>query len=104
MNPYLSIWFTSLSVAGMGLAAWLGNYCFKRLAVPYGAEGLAPPSGMFRTLFRTLIALWIYLIGAMLASLIWRIWPEITILPTVVMIGLGALGLATAVYYLIRGF
>ncbi len=104
MNPYLSTWFTSLSAAGMGLAAWLGNYCFKRLEVRYGAQGLAPPTGMFRALFRILIALWIYLIGAMLASLIWRIWPNIVLQPTMVLIGLGTLGLVTAVYYLIRGF
>jgi hypothetical protein len=104
MNPYLSGWFAGLSLAGMGLAAWLGNIGFRRLAVRYGAENMPPPPGLLRALFRTLLTLWVYLIGAMLASLVWRIWPEMSALPTAVAFPLGALGLLAAAYHLVRGY
>ncbi len=104
MNPYLSLWFMGLSLAGMGVAAWLGSMGFRRLAVRYGADDLPPPPGVLRALFRTLLALWLYLIGAMSASLLWRIWPEISVLPAGAYAALGALGALASIYYLIRGY
>ena len=64
MNPYLTSWFAGLSLAGMGLAAFVGDIGFRRLAVRYGAQDLGPPPGLLRALFRVLLTLWVYLIGA----------------------------------------
>jgi hypothetical protein len=104
LNPYLTVWFAGLSLAGMGLSAWVGHFGFRRLAVRYGAVGMAPPPGVLRALFRTLLTLWVYLVGAMLASLAWRVWPEVASMPTAVSAGLGILGLSAAVYCLARGY
>lgn len=104
MNPYLSGWFAGLSLAGMGLAAWLGHIGFRRLAVRYGAENLAPPPGVLRALFRTLLTLWLYFIGAMMASLAWRIWPGLASLPPAGSAALGILGALVSVYFLMRGY
>ena len=104
MNPYLTVCFTGHSVAGMGLSAWVGHFGFRRLAVRYGAEDMPPPPGVLRALFRTLLTLWVYLVGAMLASLAWRVWPEVASMPVSVSAGLSVLGLSAAVYYLVRGY
>ncbi len=104
MNVYLSGWFLGLSLAGMGLAAWLCHVGFRRLAVRYGAEDLTTPPGVLRILFPTLLALWAYLIGAMATSLAWRIWPDLSSLPASLTAPLGILGLAVAVYFLLRGY
>lgn len=103
-NPYLSGWFLGLSLAGMGLAAWLGDVGFRRLAVRYGAQDLPPPPGALRALFRTLLALWLYLIGAMLASLAWRVRPEVSSLPGEALAALGVLGALASAYFLVRGY
>lgn len=81
MNPYLTVWFAGLSLGGMGLSAWAGHLGFRRLAVRYGAVGLPPPPGVLRALFRILLTLWVYLVGAMLAALAWRVWPEVASMP-----------------------
>ena len=104
MNPYLTVWFAGLSLGGMGLSAWAGHLGFRRLAVRYGAVGLPPPPGVLRTLFRILLTLWVYLVGAMLAALAWRVWPEVASMPAAVSSGLGILGLSAAVYCLVRGY
>ncbi|MFQ5915054.1 MAG: hypothetical protein ACE5JS_17935 [Nitrospinota bacterium] len=104
MNPYLSLWFAGLSLAGMGLAAWLGHFGFRRLAVRYGAGGLPPPPGVLRALFRTLLTLWLYLVGAMMASLAWRVWPEVSTLPSGAFVVLGAMGALASLYFLMRGY
>jgi hypothetical protein len=104
LNPYLSCWFAGLSLAGMGLAAYVGDIGFRRLAVRYGAQDLGPPPGLLRALFRILLTLWMYLIGALLASLVWQIWPEVSSLPAGVSITLGFLGAFASTYYLMRGY
>jgi hypothetical protein len=104
LNPYTTVWFAGLSLAGMGLSAWAGHLGFRRLAVRYGAVGLPPPPGVLRVLFRTLLTLWVYLVGAMLAALAWRVWPEVASMPAAVSSGLGILGLSAAVYCLVRGY
>ena len=91
-------------MAGMGLAAFVGDIGFQRLAVRYGAQDLGPPPGLLRALFRILLTLWAYLIGAMLASLAWIIWPEVSALPAGASITLAILGAFAATYYLIQGY
>jgi hypothetical protein len=88
----------------MGLAAFVGDIGFRRLAVRYGAQDLGPPPGLLRALFRILLTLWMYLIGAMLTSLVWIIWPEVSSLPAGASVTLGILGAFAATHYLIRGY
>lgn len=87
----------------MGVVAWIGNLAFQRMARYYGAEGLPPPSGPLRYLFRALLALWLFLIGAFVAALVLRLFPQALQL-SVSSLAIGVLGALVAGYYLARGY
>lgn len=103
MNPHLSPGFLACALAGSGVFAWLGHLAFRRLARYYGAEGLPPPPGSLRYLFRALLALWLLLLGALAAALVARLFPDLLGLPGS-SLAIGGLGAAVAGYYLARGY
>lgn len=103
MNPYLSAGFFAYALGAMGLFAWIGHLAFQRLARYYGAEGLPPPPGSLRYLFRALLSLWLFFTGALAAALVLRLFPEAPEIsgPSWV---IGVLGVLVAGYFLVRGY
>jgi hypothetical protein len=105
VNPYLSVDFLAYVLGGMGVFAWMGALAFQRMARYYGAQGLPPPPGSLRYLFRALLFLWLFLIGALAAALVVRFFPRALLLssggPSLT---IGVLGALVAGYYLARGY
>ena len=103
VKPYLSPGFFVCAVGGMGVFAWMGHLAFQGLSRYYGAEGLPPPPGSLRYLFRALLTLWLFLIGVLAAALVIRLFPRAVEL-SAYSLAIGILGATVAGYYLARGY